>query len=1149
VTLNWSPSSGANFYSVWRSTLVNSGGGSSNVLSTILLNNAVTNTSYTDASPTDGAIYRYSITAAGAGGASTNSAPVVAVPLPASPATLPASLTASFVQTNNLTLNWTAVPGAVGYVISRATASAGPYTYLQTVTETTYTDYGLNPAIIYYYRVAAMNAAGVTGYNTDLVNSQQVFPPSLTAVATNEQITLTWPVTIGATNYTLKRGTSAGTETFAVVAGYTGTSYVNTGLVNGTTYYYVLTAAGPGGISGNSPEASATPLANGNGLWSSAASGSWSAATNWAGGVIASGPNSTADFSTLSLPADLTVTLDGGRSINTLVFGDTTSLHAWTLAGTNTLTLGTSPGMDVVNQSATISTPLAGTNGLTKTGPGALTFSGATNTFSGGLAIDSGDLILDFSAPGSSAANLVSSSNALTLGGGALQISGSAAVASAQTFNGVVLGEGASSISAAPAAGPNIPTLALGALAENIGGTVEFGGPATINSNGGVAATATITTTTAPGAAGVLGGLGLGKLGAFATVGLYDWATTNSATLPYSIVGGSQVAGFYQTAGVTSGGNYDVNSGGANSIGNSGGAATLRYNQNAALTVNNTAFTYQNCQGILVTPKCGANNETLSGNTLEFVRSTSGGASYGVIWQNNTLGYLNCSLALGAGRQAGQNNGLVQSGPGTVVYSGANSYELGAYLNGGFSVVSAYNGFGQSGNGYYAVSPVTLNGGTVVGNATFTQDQAGTNARPFLLGSNGGGLAATAGNTMTVDGLIGRASGAGPLTIGIPASIANNQIVGLLPGSGPGTANPTPVYATGTIVLTNANYYAGGTVLQSGTLNLNGINALGGANYGGVVFNGGALQYAANITGNNGPADLTSPGTAGITLAAGGGTIDLNGNHVTYANSIGNHGGGGLTIKSSLAGGVLNLPGANLYAGTTSITNATLLANNPAGSATGTGNVLVQNGGILEGIGTLAGPVTVSPGGQLLPGQPFGSLTLGSSLTLAAGSTTLLPIQHSPLTNAAVILSGTLVAGGALVVTNTGASALASGDRFQLFSAANYAGAFTSLVLPALATNLLWNTNTLMISGMLSVVTLSSPTIAAIQFNGGALTVSGSGGISSWPYIVLAATNLASASWSPVATNQFDNSGNFALTLTNALNPSQPRTFYKLQLQ
>jgi len=101
-------------------------------------------------------------------------------------------------------------------------------------------------------------------------------------------------------------------------------------------------------------------------------------------------------------------------------------------------------------------------------------------------------------------------------------------------------------------------------------------------------------------------------------------------------------------------------------------------------------------------------------------------------------------------------------------------------------------------------------------------------------------------------------------------------------------------------VLTNANTYTGGTVLQSGTLNINGIYALGGANYGGLTFNGGTLQYATNFSGN-GSGDLTSMGTAGVTLASGGGTIDLNGNAVTCAGSIGNGGSGALLIESSLA--------------------------------------------------------------------------------------------------------------------------------------------------------------------------------------------------------------------------------------------------------
>ena len=73
------------------------------------------------------------------------------------------------------------------------------------------------------------------------------------------------------------------------MTGITGTSYTDTNLVNGTTYYYVVAATGPGGTSLNSPEASATP--NGStvvGLvWSGAASSAWdTTTTNWLLGVV-----------------------------------------------------------------------------------------------------------------------------------------------------------------------------------------------------------------------------------------------------------------------------------------------------------------------------------------------------------------------------------------------------------------------------------------------------------------------------------------------------------------------------------------------------------------------------------------------------------------------------------------------------------------------------------------------------------------------------------------------------------------------------------------------------------------------------------------------------------------------------------------------
>jgi hypothetical protein len=93
-----------------------------------------------------------------------------------------------------------------------------------------------------------------------------------------------------------------------------------------------------------------------------------------------------------------------------------------------------------------------------------------------------------------------------------------------------------------------------------------------------------------------------------------------------------------------------------------------------------------------------------------------------------------------------------------------------------------------------------------------------------------------------------------------------------------------------------------------------------------------------------------------------------------------------------------------------------------------------------------------------------------------------------------------------------------------------------------------WNTNSLNTGGTISIVALTSPKISSVQNVGSDLSVSGSGGAAGWPYVVLTTTNVGGP-WAPIATNYFDASGNFSITLTNALNPIQPQSFYKLQLQ
>ncbi|TAL02032.1 MAG: hypothetical protein EPO07_07740, partial [Verrucomicrobia bacterium] len=403
VVVNWAASVGANFYTVFRSTLFNNGGGASNVLGTVVLNNANTATSFTDTAVTDGSIYSYFVTATSAGGTSANSPAAAAVPLPAPPASAPGSLAGNFIGAN-VVLNWSSVPGAVGYIIRRATNSAGPFTYVQNITPTTFTDSGLNVGTTYYYQVSAVNAGGVSTNATATVVPPPLAPISLSAFPGNAQVVLSWTAVPGVTGYYLYGGTNSGDETNVVLANYSGTSYTNTGLLNGTTYYYVVASTNSTGESPNSPEASATPnlnivitpralIWNGDGaanIWDASGNSNWQ--TNHVDTIFNNGD---------------TVTFDNSGSNNVPVFVAGTPQPALvTFNATKNYTLG---GVGAI----------VGTNKLIKTGSGTLTITNA-NLYSGGTII-SNSTILPGNIPANSAAW---GTGPITLSGGTVQFNG-----------------------------------------------------------------------------------------------------------------------------------------------------------------------------------------------------------------------------------------------------------------------------------------------------------------------------------------------------------------------------------------------------------------------------------------------------------------------------------------------------------------------------------------------------------------------------------------------------------------------------------------------------------------------------------------------------------------------------------------------------
>jgi len=86
-------------------------------------------------------------------------------------------------------------------------------------------------------------------------------PTGLSAVATGSgQVTLSWQPVSGATSYNIYIGTSSGGETFAYSESTSPGSSTVTGLTNGTTYYFEVTAVNSSGESPRSSEVSATPL-------------------------------------------------------------------------------------------------------------------------------------------------------------------------------------------------------------------------------------------------------------------------------------------------------------------------------------------------------------------------------------------------------------------------------------------------------------------------------------------------------------------------------------------------------------------------------------------------------------------------------------------------------------------------------------------------------------------------------------------------------------------------------------------------------------------------------------------------------------------------------------------------------------------------
>jgi fibronectin type 3 domain-containing protein len=275
VSLSWTPpgsngGAAVTGYNIYRGT--RAGGESATPVAA-----NVAGTSFTDTGLVNGTTYYYTVAAVNSAGVSAQSNEASATPVlvQATVPSAPQSLTATGAN-GSVSLSWGAPSSdggspITGYDVFRGTSPRGESAtpLAANVSARSFTDASAVNGTTYYYTVAAVNAVGVSPPSVEASATAQATVPSapsgLVASGGNGSVVLSWsaPASDGGspiTGYDVYRGASPGGESPAPVATNVATTgFTDTGVVNGTTYYYTVAAVNGVGVSPQSGEASATP--------------------------------------------------------------------------------------------------------------------------------------------------------------------------------------------------------------------------------------------------------------------------------------------------------------------------------------------------------------------------------------------------------------------------------------------------------------------------------------------------------------------------------------------------------------------------------------------------------------------------------------------------------------------------------------------------------------------------------------------------------------------------------------------------------------------------------------------------------------------------------------------------------------------------
>lgn len=988
-------------------------------------------------------------------------------------------------------------------------------------------------------------------------------PSSLTAIAGNNVVVLDWPASSGATSYTVWRSATSGGGYTAVATNVIGpvvgsdvpdATCTDTSVVNGATYYYVVSAANPNGSSTNSIQAAATPSASTPPAPSAPAGltvapGNLQAALTWNASpgaatyiiqrtVVTGGANA-------NDPGAEAATLPNGdaptNTVNSFVTGTNytdTGLannvtYAYTVSAANAngqsapsaaVAATTAPALPVppASLSATITsnlvnlswTPVANASGYVLQRAASPSGPYTTIDYPAWLSFfTDGPLNYDttwyYEVASANLAGISSNSApmAVTLGPGPPA--------------SITAVPGNTQVSVLWAASPGATNYVLQFSTTN-------GGPYTtllsttnlsaINSN-------LLNGTTYYYVVYAVGPYGQSPLSAQASAtpfvgspGVYWINTVTASAQGWNVdsnwSSGTSFPNAVQSlaiinSGISANQTIDLNQGitvGALDIGTSGGSGTFNVAGNGGvLTLDNTPG-----QATLL------QLSTSKGDTISAPVTVNGS----LLITNASANTFTLSGSIG-----GATNGITTQG--SVILNGTNTFSGGLFVPAGSAV---YPGSFNANNGSWGSGPITFMGGAVqfygYGGSGGTDWGGCSNAIEVPFGETG---------TLLLPPRFGYSVPfSSSLTGGGTLNVTVDYVRDFLTGNWSAFTGQINVsvgngYSTGDFRINNADGYANAAIYLNNGVNFYNINANGQTTDIGEL--GGAAGAYIGPGSNSSSSPTWRVGARNTTN--------------TYAGAIADASG---TSLVKIGTGMLVLTGTNTYTHGTTVNGGILMVNTPGASGTGPGAVTVNSGGTLAGTGIVSGPVSVNSGGALVPGDPLGALTISNNLTLASVGAICFQVEHLPLTNSAVHVTGTLTEGGTLVVTNIGSAALTNGDSFKLLNAAGFSGSFASLVMPSLPPGLGWDTSSLGTNGAISVVVTAHPVISSVTISGSTLTVSGSNGVANASYYLLTTTNLTlpAAAWTRLLTNQFDAQGSF--NFTNPIQPNSPQSFYLIKV-